>query len=196
MPQPNFPPPRCPVHGRSIKRDSCSRCNAAYMREYMRWRRLQKPVSLLLDRARRRARQSHLPFSIDRNSIAVPPTCPALGIALLVGGCRGPGSPSLDRIIPELGYVPGNVRVISDKANRLKAGRSIEQLRELSVSGPPEWRDEYRKIAAYVDREQLLQEIRLKANRPGRTGAEWQRIADFLDRIFSRGLADSAASSS
>ena len=30
-------------------------------------------------------------------------------------------SPTLDRLIPELGYVPGNIAVISMKANRIKS---------------------------------------------------------------------------
>lgn len=37
-------------------------------------------------------------------------------------------SPSLDKVKPELGYVPGNVRVVSNKANRLKADNTIETL--------------------------------------------------------------------
>ena len=35
-------------------------------------------------------------------------------------GKRNPQTPSLDRIIPALGYVKGNVVFISDKANRIK----------------------------------------------------------------------------
>jgi hypothetical protein len=157
MPGPTFHRVSCPKHGFSIKRDSCADCNAAYMREYMRWRRLQKPASLLLDRARRRARQGNIPFAISRASIVVPTTCPALGIPIQIGGRRCAGSPSLDRIVPQLGYVPGNVRVISDKANRLKADRTLAELRALANSGPQEWRADYEKVAAYVDREQLTQ---------------------------------------
>ena len=35
---------------------------------------------------------------------------------------QGPSndSPSIDRMKPDLGYVPGNVRIVSQKANRLK----------------------------------------------------------------------------
>lgn len=39
-----------------------------------------------------------------------------------------PDSPSLDRVIPELGYVPGNVIVISWRANNLKRDATIEEL--------------------------------------------------------------------
>jgi hypothetical protein len=40
-------------------------------------------------------------------------------------------SPSLDRIVPELGYVKGNVRVISDRANRIKRDATLEELRAI-----------------------------------------------------------------
>lgn len=41
-------------------------------------------------------------------------------------------SPSLDRIRNELGYVRGNVIVISNRANRLKSDASIEELRDIA----------------------------------------------------------------
>ena len=43
-------------------------------------------------------------------------------------GCKGPMSPSLDRIKPELGYVNGNVRVILDCLNSAKGSGTDEQL--------------------------------------------------------------------
>ena len=37
-------------------------------------------------------------------------------------------SPSLDRIIPSLGYVKGNIRVISFRANTLKNNATLSEL--------------------------------------------------------------------
>jgi hypothetical protein len=85
---------------------------------------------LLLQHARRRARKKDLPFSIVEEDITIPDTCPVLGIQLFSGeGVTCDNSPNLDRIIPEKGYVPGNVRVISCRANRIKNNATVEELR-------------------------------------------------------------------
>lgn len=54
-----------------------------------------------------------------------------LGIALCVGTTTRQHkdcAPSLDRLVPALGYVRGNVRVISHRANRLKGDALIEEI--------------------------------------------------------------------
>jgi hypothetical protein len=43
-------------------------------------------------------------------------------------------------------------------------------------------------VATYVEREQLLQEVRTKALQGGRAGQEWAKIAAFLDRVFRESL--------
>lgn len=82
--------------------------------------------------ARQRAKAVGVPCTITEQDIELPTHCPVLGYALRVyRGCgKGPrnDSPTLDKIIPALGYVPGNVLVVSQKANRLKNQLSPEQL--------------------------------------------------------------------
>ncbi len=177
----------CPEHGMPRDRANCRGCNAAYMRMYLWRRRQQQPDRELWRRARKRAAQFGIAFTIPEATIIIPPACPVLGIPLRWGGERSPYSPSLDRIIPALGYVPGNVRVISDRANRLKGARTMYQVRacERAASGP--LRSEYRLIAEYLERESLLREVRLRASEPGWSATEWNKIADFLDQVFSRG---------
>ena len=88
-------------------------------------------LSLMINNARIRAKQTGLPFSITKYGIVIPEVCPVLGKPLqLPTGDKRPGdwSPSLDRVIPELGYVPGNVRVISYRANRIRNDASLEEL--------------------------------------------------------------------
>lgn len=177
---------RCPRHGKPRHRGRCRHCNAAYMRGYLHQRRRELPARSLWERAQKRAKDRGLPFTITKNSIKVPSNCPVLGLPVRFSGRRSASSPSLDRILPERGYVQGNVRVISDRANRLKGNRSLEELLDLAERGPPELRPDYRKVAAYMQREELLREVRAKARRPGREGREWEKIAEFLDRVFNR----------
>ncbi len=181
----NPDPPFCPVHGKPAKRASCASCNAAYMRGYLRRRRVEAPAQAIWERAKRRARRLGLKFSLTRDAIIIPRSCPALGIPIVVGGARSINSPSLDRILPAEGYVPGNVRVVSDHANRIKGDRTGRQLEERAHFGTLELREDYAKVAAYVDREALLAEVRAKATVGGPVGAEWAKIARFLDRAFS-----------
>lgn len=86
---------------------------------------------MMLSNARTRAKRAGVPCTITAGDIIVPSHCPILGIPLArrlgrKGGCDQ--SPSLDRIVPELGYVPGNIVVVSRRANRIKNDATIEEL--------------------------------------------------------------------
>lgn len=79
--------------------------------------------------AKARAKRKSLEFDITFEDISIPETCPILGIPLIAAeGTQTDNSPSLDRIIPELGYVKGNIRVISNLANTMKNSASVEHL--------------------------------------------------------------------
>jgi predicted nucleic acid-binding Zn-ribbon protein len=85
----------------------------------------------MLSRARNRAAKRGCLFEITLEDINIPKICPILGIELkhdkgTPGGNKN--SPSLDKIIPEKGYVKGNVRVISQLANAMKANATDEEL--------------------------------------------------------------------
>jgi hypothetical protein len=157
------------------------------MREYLWKRRQEEPDRALWQRARKRAADRGIPFDLPFDEVVIPPNCPVLGIPLKVGGERSPNSPSLDRIIPKRGYVSGNVRVISDRANRLKSDRDLQSLRACAAqsSGALAW--EFRRIAEYVEREALLSQVRAKSEIGKRGAREWLEIAQFLNRVFSRG---------
>jgi hypothetical protein len=82
--------------------------------------------------AKGRAKKLGLPFSISPEDIIIPEICPVLGIPLVIASDSGnDNSPSLDRIIPELGYVPGNVAVISRRANRIKNDANLNELKKV-----------------------------------------------------------------
>jgi hypothetical protein len=83
--------------------------------------------------AKTRAANAKVPFSITADDIFIPQLCPVLGTPLLVGqAVASDASPSLDRVLPMLGYVPGNVLVISNRANRIKNNATIQELRQVA----------------------------------------------------------------
>lgn len=85
--------------------------------------------------AKTRARKLGLPFTITVDDVVIPSHCPILGIPLFRATGRSgqtENSPTLDRVLPEKGYVRGNVIVISNRANRLKSDASIEELRDIA----------------------------------------------------------------
>lgn len=180
------PNPTCSLHGECLQRSTCPSCNAAYMRRYLTAQRRLKPAVALHSRARQRAARRGLPFDLRVSDVIVPSVCPALGVPILIGKARSMFSPSLDRIRPGLGYVRGNTRVISDKANRLKGALDVEGLIQRAVRSVDERRKDYARLAEYLDRELLLAEVRRKAALEGRVGEEWAKVAAFLEAAFVR----------
>lgn len=82
--------------------------------------------------ARKRAAAKGLECTIRPGDIHLRDRCPILDIPLKKNrGQYGPDSYSLDRRDSSLGYVPGNVEVISWKANSLKGELNIEQVERL-----------------------------------------------------------------
>jgi len=92
------------------------------------WSR-NNPEKIMLHMARSRARGEGYLCTITTMDISIPEYCPLLGLRLEQGTeKRTDASPSLDKIRPELGYVPGNVWVISWKANRIKNNATLQEL--------------------------------------------------------------------
>lgn len=82
--------------------------------------------------AKRRAKSQGVPFNLEPDDIVFPEICPVLGIPILFSdGGRTDNTPSIDRIVPKDGYVKGNIRMISWRANRLKNDASLEELEKL-----------------------------------------------------------------
>lgn len=104
--------------------------------EYQEKRNIEDGRLLMYRNTKFRALKNNIPFNIDLNDLIIPEYCPLLGIKLLKREYgikyekRGfhMNSPSIDKIVPELGYVKGNVRVISMKANAMKYSATQEEL--------------------------------------------------------------------
>jgi hypothetical protein len=90
--------------------------------------RLNPKISIL-ENAKQRAKAKGVDFAVGIEDFEIPEFCPVLGIEMKISDDRpSQNSPSLDRIVPELGYVKGNIQVISYKANRLKSDASLKEL--------------------------------------------------------------------
>lgn len=89
-------------------------------------------IRRLLHHAQTRAEKLGVPFELVQEDITVPEFCPVLGIKLEIAH-KGfsPNSPTLDRIVPALGYIRGNVAVISGRANVLKRDATVAELEQI-----------------------------------------------------------------
>lgn len=101
--------------------------------DYERYRRRANPSLTMLNNAKNRAKRCGIPFNLTIEDCFIPKVCPVFGIPLVVGQVRTNGmhaddAPSLDRIDPIKGYVKGNVRVISWRANHLKNNATRQEL--------------------------------------------------------------------
>ena len=112
------------VSGDSLRGGGTKKCRGcvtthglSYTPEYKMW-----------GAAKWRAKQEGIPFNITPQDIIIPDVCPLLKIPLVHQKNRMAGnSPSLDKIVPSLGYVKGNIQVISQKANIMKNSATFEE---------------------------------------------------------------------
>jgi hypothetical protein len=98
------------------------------MRRYGADRTPEDFLQSLVVSAKARATTKGLPFDLTPEDLILPEVCPVLGIAMSWGSAIANETPSIDRMVPELGYVKGNCKIISMKANRLKNNATKEEL--------------------------------------------------------------------
>lgn len=101
-----------------------------YQKKYRNRKTDDDPRYRLLLSSRGNASAKGIDHSISVDDIEIPERCPVFGFKLVKRG-KAYNSPSLDRIDPFVGYIPGNVRVISFKANRLKNNGNLEDFRAI-----------------------------------------------------------------
>lgn len=114
----------------------CRACNNKNSREHyvknhdhIKKYRKSKQDEATLSSIKKRAKQKGLEFDLDVEDI-LGTTCPIFGVELKRGSKQGPSdfAPSVDRIDNSKGYVKGNVQVLSNLANKMKANATPEQL--------------------------------------------------------------------
>jgi hypothetical protein len=102
----------------------------------MLWRSRSPEVSHCMQ-IRYKARRKGIPFNLTKEDFIAPAVCPYLGITLIPGVGRDhvqPDAPSIDRLIPALGYVKGNVQIISVKANRIKQDATSDEVMRVALA--------------------------------------------------------------
>jgi hypothetical protein len=123
----------------------CRQCRNADSRRYRilhqseiaalnkRWR-IDHAPQLLWRNARARASKRGLPFDLEPSDIFIPEHCPVLGIRLRpCSGRMHPANATIDRVVPALGYVKGNIAVISWRANCLKRDARVDELEHVAA---------------------------------------------------------------
>lgn len=118
---------------RELDQNCRARNHAAIREREIAWL-AARPLYSAVKRAKHRAKLLGLPFDLDDRTLYQPVNCPVLGMPLRYGphtGGLGADSPSIDRLTPALGYVTGNVRVVSHRANTIKSDATIAELEQV-----------------------------------------------------------------
>ena len=142
------------IHGhvapRSTSSSACIMCrnasalakqHAVYLAapdEFRRYRRrlqAKNPLAALFRAARSRAKGRGIDFSITPFDLSMNNgVCPCCNREMFIdeeplGPGGRPHSPSIDRFVPALGYVPGNVSIICWSCNDIKSKATLEELK-------------------------------------------------------------------
>lgn len=87
-------------------------------------------LKYLLQSAKGRAKKKGITFDVTVDDVSTPTHCPLLGVKLIYTGSKmhTENSASIDRIDSNLGYVKGNVWVVSRRANVIKNDATVDEL--------------------------------------------------------------------
>jgi len=111
------------VHGKRTIGE-CRDCKKVY------YERTKNDTSRWLWKAAKsRARIKGLAFTITPDDVKVPMHCPVLGIVL--DSHNRDHTPSIDAVVPELGYTSRNICVISGRANRIKSDATEQEIKAI-----------------------------------------------------------------
>jgi hypothetical protein len=94
------------------------------MRDQSRRKWKQSRLKSLLQQAKWRAKTLGRDFDLTEDDLEIPEVCPVLGLPM--------SSPSLDRVDNSKGYVRGNIKVISKRANLLKRDAEAWELEAIA----------------------------------------------------------------
>lgn len=113
------------------KKNELDRIDLETLLEYV----IEQKLASTLSTIKSWCKKNEIPFDLTVEDLKpYPLTCPVFKTP--IDWCKteqGPSnsSPSIDRMKPETGYVPGNVRIVSQKANRLKQNATKQELQAI-----------------------------------------------------------------
>ena len=150
QPLSNFPLDKGKPDGRARR---CKSCNNAVQLKYRRSGKAAQSIranpvgaqlSAMVCNSRKRALPKGIPHTITSDDLRhlVVSHCPYSGIELRwslntglnVKGAPRPDSPSLDRLDPSKGYVPGNVVIVAHRANAIKQDATEQELIHIGLN--------------------------------------------------------------
>lgn len=90
-------------------------------------------VVRILQMAKIRAKAQNVPFELKVEDLTIPSVCPVFNTPLIWTDNITDDTPSLDRLIPNRGYVKDNVEFISYKANRIKSNANLAEIEAVAL---------------------------------------------------------------
>ena len=164
---------------RGISRSGSIRCRCC-QNEYAKKRREFYPAQHFLNRARGNAKSRGLEFTLALKDIpAIPEYCPVFPWMKLIykvgtGKRTRPDAPSLDRFDNSRGYIPGNVRFVSYRANTLKRDAELKELVALGEDAKRGFAEQEKSFDKIVEfRENRKEELSCSC---GKSKRKYQRV--------------------
>lgn len=97
-----------------------------------------------------RAKEHGVPYEMPQGAGREPPIPAVCQMCFEPFGIDRPKIPSLDRVVPALGYVPANVQWIHHLCNSTKGARTLGEARAASAAAPDNVT--LRLVVAYIER--------------------------------------------
>lgn len=110
----------------------CKSCTSKYGKTHKpKYRKTEQGIlTIRLFSIQTKCKERNIPFNLTQEDIAIPKYCPVLGVELN-RDFNSPWCATVDRIKPELGYVKGNVIVVSKRANCIKSDATVEEMQRV-----------------------------------------------------------------
>lgn len=113
-------------------KDRPEKYKAQQARQYAQKRSPEHWRDYRLSSLKCRCKKTGMEFNLSHSDLILPEVCPVLGIPLILGvAATHPSSPHVDRVDNSQGYIPGNVRIISGRANILKKDATVAEIRAI-----------------------------------------------------------------